>query len=170
MFGPFRMGTEELGGAVAQAAAPTINRVWTPMETRVQIRPQSFPNPTPHFFSPVNFLSNLHYPIWLKAKSPKINKKRRTDSSITWLERFLGSWINHEIWIKAWIGWLQTVSTIPHSNVLLKSLTSTQEPGSTGCVSWKHCGKADITGWETQKQSGNQFSRVTYHSTLHLPE
>ena len=33
--------------------------------------PRSFPDPTPHLFSPAHFLSNLHCPIWLKAKKVK---------------------------------------------------------------------------------------------------
>ena len=51
------------GGTVGQAAAPTINGLERPRGPGFESDPRPFPNPTPHLFSPANFLTNLHYPI-----------------------------------------------------------------------------------------------------------
>ena len=61
------------GGAVAQAAAPTMNGLECPQGPGFKSPPWSFPDLTSRLFYPAHFLSYLHYPVWIKAKSPKIN-------------------------------------------------------------------------------------------------
>src|SRR4029434_11021920 len=64
-----------LGGTVAQAAALTIYRLECPWGRGFGSDPLSFPDPTPHLFSPSHFLSKPSLSYLIKGQKPKnLNK------------------------------------------------------------------------------------------------
>src|SRR4029434_7601581 len=80
-----------LGGTVAQAVAPTIYGLQHPRGHGFKSDPLSFPDPTPHLFSPSHFLSKPSLSYLNKGKKPK-NKQK---TCMLWIKHFLYITIHH---------------------------------------------------------------------------
>ena len=65
------------GGTVVQAVSPTIYGLERPRGHRFESDPLSFPDSTPHLFSPSHFLSKPSLSYLIKGQKPQKQKKRK---------------------------------------------------------------------------------------------